>query len=124
MAKKTSSGVKDGLLGYVSTNVERLVVTSAEPANHAGVAAVTLGDIAFTSANITGPTDNGTAREQSYNAMSAINVDASGNATHVCLVKDSATAELLVVTTCPTQAVTSGNTMNTAAFIHAVAEVT
>jgi hypothetical protein len=124
MAKATDAGVKDAALLDVKNNVERLVVCSAQPANFAGVAAVTLGDVAFAAGDVTGPGDNGSAREQTYGAKSGINVDTSGNANHVALVDDTGTRLLLVTTISNAQEVTSGNTMSTAAFAHSIAEAT
>jgi hypothetical protein len=124
MAKKTDVTVKDGLLNVVKNTVERLVVTSSEPANFAGVAAATLGDVAFGSGDVTGPAAEGTGRKNTYGAKSAIDVDTTGTANHVCLVNDTGSVLLLVTTISNSQTVTQGNTMNTAAFEHVVAEVT
>jgi hypothetical protein len=124
MAKKTASSVKDGLLNVVKTSVERLVVTSSEPADYTAVAAATLGSVAFTSTDVTGPATEGTGRKNTYSAKSAIDVDATGTANHICLVDDTLDVLLLVTTISNAQTVTEGNTMNTAAFDHVVAEAT
>jgi hypothetical protein len=117
MGKKMDDSVPDTMLAKIAT-ATRLVVTSAEPANFAGIAAVTLGSYVMTaglgggdySAAANGDTSG---RKVTVGAQSGNNASASGTATHVCL--DDGTT-LLYVTTCPSVATNSGQPFNVAAW--------
>ena len=124
MAKFTDDSVLDAALAKVAT-ATRMVVTSAQPANFAGIAAVALADVVMTAGAGNGDYTlaNGdvSGRKLTVAAQSGVNVDASGTATHVCL--DDGTT-LLQVTTCTSQALTSGNTVNVPAYDIEFADVT
>ena len=116
MGKAVSDDVLDAALAKIAT-CTRLVVCSAQPANFAGIAAVALADVTLTAGNGNGDYTiaNGdtNGRKITVGAQSAFNVDASGTATHVTL--DDGTT-LHYVTTCTSQALTSGNTVSTPAW--------
>jgi hypothetical protein len=116
MAKFTDDSVLDAALAKVAT-ATRMVITSAQPANFAGIAAVALADNVMTAGAGNGDYTlaNGdvSGRKLTVLAQSTITVDASGTATHICL--DDGTT-LLHVTTCTSQALTSGNTVNVPAY--------
>ena len=120
MAKKADDTVLDGLLNIID-NATRMVVTSAEPANFAGIAAVALADVTLDSGDFTDANGDTSGRKVTIGAQNAVPVDASGTATHICL--DDGTT-LLFVTTCTSQALTSGNTVNIPAFDIEVADPT
>ena len=124
MAKFTHDDVLDAALAKVAT-ATRLVVTSAQPANFAGIAAVALADVTMTAGAGNGDyvLANGdvSGRKLTVQAQNAVPVDASGTATHVCL-DDGST--LLQVTTCTSQVLTSGNTVNVPAYDIEFADVT
>lgn len=124
MAKFTDDSVLDAALAKIAT-ATRMVVTSAQPANFAGIAAVALADATLTAGAGNGDYTlaNGdvSGRKLTVGAQSAIPVDASGTATHVCL--DDGTT-LLQVTTCTSQALTSGNTVNVPAYDIEFSDVT
>lgn len=85
---------------------------SAEPANYAGIAAVSLADVAMTvNTDYTKANGDTSGRKVTVAAKNGVNVDASGTATHVVLASSGDTT-LRYVTTCTSQAVTSGNTVN------------
>jgi len=116
MAKKFADSVFDGAL-QVADNATTMHVTSAEPANHAGIAAVSLADIAMTAGTGNGDyviEDGGVSgRRLRVIAQSGVTVDASGTATHV-VGTDGTT--LLWCTTCTSQALTAGNTVDFPTF--------
>lgn len=116
MAKKYADSVFDGALA-VADNATTVHVTSAEPANHAGIAAVSLADIAVTAGagngDYTISDGDVSGRKLRLAAQSGVTVDASGTATHV-VGTDGTT--LLWCTTCTSQALTSGNTVDIPAF--------
>lgn len=106
----------DALLNYIDTNGEKLHICSAEPANYAGVAGVTLGN--KTSPAIAAPSDRSpNGREIVVAAISDGSVTGTGTATHWCIVKDSATSELLAAgALASSQGVSSGNTFTLTQF--------
>jgi hypothetical protein len=124
MAKFTDDSVLDAACAKVAT-ADRMVVTSAQPANFAGIAAVALADVVLTAGDGGGDyvIANGdtSGRKVTVGAQSGVNVDSSGTATHVCL--DDGTT-LLQVTTCTSQALTSGNTVDVPAYDVEFADVT
>jgi hypothetical protein len=125
MAKFTNDVVLEAALAKVATST-RMTVTSSQPANFAGIAAVLLGS-AVQTAGVGGASYSAYAdgdvsgRKITVLAKNGISVSASGNATHVNL--DDGTT-LLHCTTVTSQAVTSGNTMNVAAYDVEFADVT
>lgn len=125
MAKYTSPLVLDAALTKVAT-ATRMTITSAQPANFAGIAAVLLGS-AVQTAGVGGASYGAlvagdvSGRKITVAAKNAIPVTASGNATHVNL--DDGT-NLLHCTTVTSQAVTNGNTANVGAYDVEFADVT
>ena len=110
MAKSVSDAVLDAALAKIAT-ATRMVACSGEPANFAGIAAVALADVVMTPGdgndfNIANGDTSG--RKVTTVQKTGVTVDSSGTATHVSLDDGSA---LLYVTTCTSQALTSGNTM-------------
>lgn len=116
MAKSVHNDVLDAALDEIAT-ATRLVVCSAEPANFAGIAAVALADVTLTAGDGAGDyviADGDTSgRKITIAAQADIPVDASGTATHISL--DDGTT-LQYVTTCTSQALTSGNTVTVPAW--------
>jgi hypothetical protein len=124
MAKFTADAVLDAALAKVATST-RLTVTSAQPANFAGIAAVLLASVTMTAGagngDYTLADGDVSGRKLIVLAQNGVSVTASGNATHICL--DDGTT-LLQVTTCTSQALTSGNTVNVPAYDIEFADVT
>lgn len=119
MAKFYADPVLDAALAELATST-RLVVTSAQPANFAGIAAVALADVTLTASlggGDWGAATNGdvSGRKTTLAAQSTIPVDATGTATHVCY--DDGTT-LQGGTTCTSQSLTSGNTVTVPAHDH------
>ena len=123
MAKQVHNDVLDAALDEIAT-ATRMVVCSGEPANFAGIAAVALADVTLTAGDGNGDytiADDTSGRKVTVGAQSAVPVDSSGTATHVSL--DDGTT-LQYVTTCTSQALTSGNTVNVPAFKINIADPT
>lgn len=120
MAKFTADSVLDAALDKIATST-RMVVTSAQPANFAGIAAVALADVTLDSGDFTKANGDTSGRKVTVGAQSGVTVDSSGTATHVCL--DDGTT-LLHVTTVSSQALTAGNTVTVGAFDVEFADVT
>ena len=116
MAKSISNAVLDAACSKIAT-CTTLSVCSAEPANFAGIAAVTLAAVTLTAGDGNGDytiadgTTNG--RKVTVAQQASISITASNTATHIAL-DDGAT--LQAVTTCTSQALTSGGTVTVPAF--------
>lgn len=112
MGKSVSDVVLDGALDILVNNVTRMTACSAEPTTYAeGNATYALADVTLSSGDFTKANGDTNGRKVTVGAKSSITVDTSGSATHVALLDVSGTA-LLYVTTCTTQALTGGNTVN------------
>jgi len=111
MAKQIANAVLDAACAKIATSTHQ-TVCSGEPANFAGIAAVTLaaktvvagdGNGVYTIAD--GTTSG---RKVTVAQQSAVPITATGTATHIAY--DDGTT-LLAVTTCTSQALTSGGTV-------------
>ena len=116
MARWAHLPVIDDGLDSLKTAVEgaggRIAVCSGQPANYAGIAAVLLAESAGApTLIITGAA--GSARTCTISAYATISITASDNATHVIL-HDGVT--LWFVTTCTSQALVSGGTVDIPAW--------
>lgn len=128
MAVYQNDLMMDAALDWLITNAERLVVCNDQPADYAsantgvGSGGNSLGATAVAAGDFTKADGDTSGRKVTVAAKSNINVTGTGDATHVALVDDT-NSRLLLITTCPTQGVTSGGTMNTQAFKHEIADV-
>lgn len=124
MAKAAPDGTLDALGDKIAT-ATRLVVCSAQPANFAGIAAVALADIAMTAGvgngDYTRADGDVSGRKVTVAQQADVPIDASGSATHISLDDG---ANLIYVTTCTTQALTSGGTVTVPAWDVEVADPT
>jgi len=111
MGKSVSNTVLDAALNYIKNNADLMTACSAEPTNLTeAVTTYALADVAMTGTDFTVGDGDTNGRKVAVGAKADVLVDASDTATHVALV-DSGT-ELLYVTTCTSQALTSGNTVD------------
>lgn len=108
MAKSANDLVLDGLLDVVS-GANLMVACSAEPTTRAeAVTTYALADVAVAGGDFTKANGDTSGRKVTVGQKSGVLIDANGDANHVALVDGS---NLLYVTTCTTQTLTSGNTM-------------
>lgn len=119
MAKATPDAILDAMADAISAAVTTMYVTSAEPANYAGIAAVALANVAFTSSDLTKANGDTSGRKVTTTQKSSVTIDATGTATHVVLASGSV---LLYVTTCTSQALTAGGTVTIPAWKIEVAD--
>lgn len=111
MAKSVSNTVLDGALGIVKANADLMTLCSAEPTNLTqAVTTYALADVAMATTDFTIGEGDTNGRKVAVAAKSGVTVDTTGTGNHVALV-DSGT-ELLYVTTCGSQAVGSGGTVD------------
>ncbi len=115
MGKAAPDATIDSMFDYIDqSNI--MHVCSAEPANYAGIAAVSLADVAMTpDTDYTKANGDVSGRKVTIAAKSAVPVDASGTATHIVLARTT-DSTLRYVTTCTSQALVSGNTVNIPAW--------
>lgn len=124
MGKAAPDTTLDTLLDEIATN-DDLHVLTAEPANFAGIAAITLAEVALTAGDgggdytIANGDTNG--RKVTVAQQADISIDQTGDADHISL--DDGTT-LGFVTTCTSQTLTSGGTVTVPAFDIEVADPT
>jgi hypothetical protein len=120
---KMAKSIPDPIIDLMLTQAEstQIVVTSSEPANYAAVAGVTLAT-AVISGSYTKANGDVSGRKNTLPAQTGISITSSGTATHVCVT--NATDTLFLVTTSPSQALTSGGTVDTSAFDHEILDPT
>jgi len=113
MAKKVDNSVLDAALNEIKTNCNLMTVCSAEPLTFAAAnigGGDFLGDVAMATGDFIISDGDISGRKAAIAAKSSVNVDVTGTASHVALL-DTVTSTLLYVTTCTSQALTSGNTI-------------
>ena len=113
MAKYVLPAVLDAALDAIATSTT-MIVCSAQPTTRTeAVTTYALADVAMTSGDFTKANGDTSGRKVTMALKSNVPVDTSGTATHIALV-DGTT--LRYVTTCTSQAVTSGNTVTIPAW--------
>lgn len=119
MAKFIPDAVLDLILDDLATSTV-MHACSGQPANFAGIAAVSLADVTMTSGDFT-KADDTSGRKVTTAAKNSVTVDATGTATHVAL----ATASVLkAVTTCSSASLTAAGQVNFPAWKVNVQDVT
>jgi hypothetical protein len=111
MAKIVDDSVLDAALNKIKT-ATRQVVCSGQPANFAGISALNLAQVTMASGDFT-LADDTSGRKVTMASKSSVSISATNTATHVSL--DDGTT-LLYVTTCTSQALTSGGTLTIPAW--------
>lgn len=112
MAKSVHDDVLDGALNIIKTNATRMTLCSSEPATYtAGNATVALADVTMASGDFTAANGDTSGRKLTVAAKSAVPVDVTGTGTHIALL-DVTNSKLLYVTTCTSQGVSSGGTVD------------
>lgn len=111
MAKSVNDVVLDSALNYIKNNADLMTLCSAEPTTLAeAVTTYALADVAMVAGDYTLANGDVSGRKATVAAKSGVTVDTTGTGNHVALV-DAGTA-LLYVTTCASQAVGSGGTVD------------
>lgn len=128
MAKFAPDATLDGLLAQVAL-ADELYVCSAQPSSYADIANSDLvGPVTLTPGHGNGDftiADGDTnGRKVTLGAQNGASVIASGTATHVVLATGGATDLIRYITTCTSQALTSGNTVDVPAWKVEVADPT
>ena len=122
MAKSVHDNVLDGAFDVLD-QADLMTVCNAEPTTRTeAITTFKLADVAMTpNTDFTKANGDTNGRKVTVAAKSSVVVDTSGTATHVALVDAT---RLLYVTTCTSQALTSGNTVNFPAWDIEIADPT
>ena len=116
-----AKSIPDAIIDLMLANAEgtQIHICSAEPANYAGIGAVELASSAI-SGVYTKANGDVSGRKNTLPAQTGISIASSGAATHVAVSDNTST--LYLVTTCTSQALTSGGTVDTNAFAHEIGD--
>jgi hypothetical protein len=122
MAKLVHDDVLDGAFDVLD-QADLMTACSSQPTTRTeAVTTYKLADVAMTpNTDYTKANGDTNGRKVTVAAKSSVAVDSSGTATHVALVDGS---RLLYVTTCTSQALTAGNTVNFPAWDIEIADPT
>jgi len=117
MSKSVHDDVLDAALNYIKTNGDRLCVCSAQPTTYTQATdTYMLAYKDISSSNYTGPANGDTSgRKLTINAQDSVDIDSSGDATHLCPV-DTTNEKLLYTTTMPVTTLVAGNYINIPAW--------
>ena len=116
MAKFANDDVLDGLLNVVVDNSSKLVVCSSQPTNYTeATTTYALAEVSVDSGDFTIANGDSSGRKVTIAQQDDLSIDVSGTAEHIALVDDT-NSELLFVTTCTSQALTSANTVTVPAW--------
>jgi len=120
-SKAAPDATLDAFLAKIATATKMSVCSGASnPADHTAVLAATLATVAMTAGLGNGDytaADDGTGalgRKVTTTAKNGVSVTATGDAT--CIVLEDASNNIIYITTCTTQTLTSGNTVNIPAW--------
>lgn len=110
MAKSASDPVLDNGIQYIKDNAILMTVCTSEPTTYAeATATYKLADVVVSSGDFTISNGDTNGRKVRVAAKSAVPIDTNGTALHVALCSGAA---LLIVTTCTSQALTAGGTVD------------
>lgn len=120
MAKLVPDARLDAMLATIADNCTRVTICSTQPTTYTeGNATYALADVTVTAGAGNGDFTIGNGdtngRKLTLLQQTGVTVDTSGTAQHIALL-DVTNSALLAVTTCTSQAVTSGNTATINAF--------
>lgn len=122
MAKWCNDSMLDAALNYIDTNVAAETVCSAQPTTYAeATSTYKLATVAIDGTDVTLGNGDASGRKATIAAQNGVTIDASDTATHVALVSSDT---LLYVTTCTSQALTSGGTVDIPAWDIEIADPT
>jgi hypothetical protein len=113
MAKWANDLLMDAALNYVRSNCDKMIACSAQPTTYAeATSTYALADVAMTvDTDYTLGDGDASGRKIRTAAKNAVPIDVTGQATHVALVK-TGDSTLRYVTTCTSQQLTSGGTVD------------
>jgi hypothetical protein len=111
MAKLVATAILDLALNQIKNNSNRMVVCSAQPTVYADLTTLKLAESAMVAGDYTLANGDTSGRKLTTGAKNGLTITANGNATHIGLGNSVATT-LDLVTTCTTQALNTGGTVD------------
>jgi len=115
MAKSVNAAILDLALTDIKTNSNRQVVCSAQPTTYAELTTYKLAEQAMVAGDYTLAAGDTSGRKVTVGAKAGVAVATSGTATHVGLGSSGRT-QLDLVTTCTSQAINTGGTVDIPAW--------
>jgi hypothetical protein len=116
MAKLLPTAVNDKELDEIAT-ATRMCVCSTQPTTYTeAITTYELADVTMAGGDFTKAAGTPDGRKVTMAAKSAVPIDIGGTASHVALVRVADTT-LLLVTTCTSQALTAGGTVDVPAWV-------
>lgn len=110
MAKSILAAVLDAALNYIKTNATQMHVNSTQPTTRAeAVTTYNLASVAMATGDYTLANGDTSGRKVTTTAKTGITITTSGTAQHV---SHTSATELLLVTTCTSQAINTGGTVD------------
>jgi hypothetical protein len=124
MGANVHDDVLDAALDYIKTNATRMVVCSAEPTTFTeGNATYKLADVTIDSDDLTIGAGDVDGRKLTVAQQDDVDVDTSGDATHVALL-DVSNQEVLLVTTCDEVALSDTGTVDFPSWTYTIRKPT
>jgi flagellar basal body rod protein FlgB len=122
MPKVAPDAVMDAALDYISGATAMHVCSTLDSTpTRAEVLAASLANVSVSSGDFTKADGTTSGRKVTVAAKSGVSVTASGSASHIALIDGT---NVRYVTTCTTQSLTSGNTVNIPAWAVEIADPT
>ena len=122
MAKSVTDATMDAMLD--AAEGDRLCVCSAEPTTYTeAITTYKLAIDTIAGGDFTAADGDTSGRKNTLATQSAVAIDSSGTATHVAIANSGTTA-LRRVTTCTSQALTAGGTVDVGSHKHELADPT
>lgn len=113
MAKSAHSDVLDGAGGVIKSNANVMTACTQEPTTRAeAITTYALADVTMATGDFT-PAADGGGRKLTVTAKSGVTIDTGGTATHIAICDAT---RLLYVTTCNSQVLTGGGTVDFPSF--------
>ena len=119
MAKVETSAMTDGGLTKMNTCIH-LTVCAGQPTSYADITTKKLATVTFSASSFTLAAGDTSGRKCTVPQQTAMSISASGTADHVAI--DDGTD--YIVTTCTSQALTSGGTVTVPAWKKEIAAIT
>ena len=113
MTKLIDDSILNAAFEELKSKANKMTVCSAAPANYAAAdngGSVFLGDVIMASTDFTIVNGDVSGRKCKVQAMSNVNVDVSGDATHVCLL-DTVNSKILYMTQCTAPTLSVGSSL-------------
>jgi len=125
MAKSVNNtDILDVALNVIKNNANKMVVCSSQPTTYAEAnATFMLANVAMASGDFTLAAGDTSGRKITSGAKTGISITNSGTAQHVAWI-DSTNSKLYVVTTCTSQAINTGGTVDVPAWKYEINQPT